>query len=87
MHITPCNPTHQHQHPPHCPITPPPLPLPQVHIIPESVMELSELMDYPIGGVTVLFGILALVVVDSSLTSLWAPRVRDERTLGRVGFA
>lgn len=44
-----------------------------VHIVPEAVMELSEVHSYPIAGVAVLFGILALVVTESSLTALWAP--------------
>ena len=44
-----------------------------IHIVPEAVMELSEVVDFPIGGVTVLAGILALVAVDSTLTALWAP--------------
>jgi hypothetical protein len=39
-------------------------------------MELNEVIAFPIGGVTVLFGILALVVTDCSLTALWAPQVR-----------
>ncbi|GBF90062.1 zinc-nutrition responsive transporter [Raphidocelis subcapitata] len=44
-----------------------------VHIVPEAVAELAEVVDFPIGGVTVLFGVLALVVLDSSLTAQWAP--------------
>lgn len=48
----------------------------QIHIIPEAVTELNEVMDFPIGGTAVLFGILALVIMDSSLTAFWAPEVR-----------
>ncbi|KAI8474633.1 MAG: ZIP family transporter [Monoraphidium minutum] len=50
-----------------------------IHIVPEAVMELGEVIDFPIGGVTVLFGILMLVVADSSLTALWAPKDYKDR--------
>jgi hypothetical protein len=39
-------------------------------------MELNDVIDFPIGGVSVLFGILALVVADSTLTAMCAPQVR-----------
>jgi hypothetical protein len=50
-------------------------------------MELSEIVDFPIGGVAVLVGILALVIMDSSLTALWAPKVRPPGCrAGRIAY-
>lgn len=48
----------------------------QIHIVPEAVMELSEVVSYPIGGITVLGGILVMIILESSLTALWSPKVR-----------
>jgi len=56
-----------------------------VHIIPEAVMELNDVIEFPIGGVTVLFGILALVIIDSSLTALWAPEEYKLRLRSAAG--
>jgi hypothetical protein len=47
-----------------------------VHIVPDAISDLEGVIEYPIAGVTVLGGILALVVIDSHLTALWAPEVR-----------
>lgn len=58
-----------------------------VHIVPEAVMELSEIVEYPVGGVAVLVGILALVMIDSSLTALWAPKDYKQQLLAGVAPA
>lgn len=39
----------------------------------QAVGELNSLMDFPIGGVTILFGILALIILDSTLAAVLAP--------------
>uniref|UniRef100_A0A383V3N2 Zinc/iron permease n=1 Tax=Tetradesmus obliquus TaxID=3088 RepID=A0A383V3N2_TETOB len=44
-----------------------------VHIIPEAVADLNSLMHFPIGGCTILFGIISLVVIDSALAAIMAP--------------
>eukprot|EP00775_Hariotina_reticulata_P009847 gene9847-10006_t len=49
-----------------------------VHIIPEAVTELNSLLDFPIGGCSVLFGIIMLVLLDSCLTSHLAPESQKE---------
>ncbi|KAF8065477.1 hypothetical protein HT031_003078 [Scenedesmus sp. PABB004] len=54
-----------------------------VHIIPEAVGELNSLMEFPIGGCTILFGIVSLVIFDSSLAAWLAPpgykqQIRDD---------
>lgn len=73
------------------PLTPalamPRLPPPQVHIIPEAVTDLNDVVDFPLGGVAVLAGILALVTLDSSLTALWAPEVRARALEGERACA
>ncbi|KAI8467378.1 MAG: Zinc/iron permease [Monoraphidium minutum] len=58
-----------------------------VHIIPEAIMELDGVLPYPIGGVTVLFGIIALVITDSTLTALWAPKDYKDQLLADSGAA
>ncbi len=45
----------------------------QIHIIPEAVEELDGLVDFPIGGATILFGLLALILLDNALLAAFAP--------------
>lgn len=54
-----------------------------IHIIPECVLELEGLMSFHIAGVTVLFGIVVLVLIDNSLAAFLAPeeykqQIRDQ---------
>eukprot|EP00879_Flechtneria_rotunda_P002960 GHRR01003177.1.p1 GENE.GHRR01003177.1~~GHRR01003177.1.p1 ORF type:complete len:368 (+),score=84.80 GHRR01003177.1:176-1279(+) len=44
-----------------------------VHIIPEAVYQLDSLLEFHVGGCAVLFGIVALVLVDNCLAALLAP--------------
>lgn len=49
----------------------------------QAVEELNSLMDFPVGGCAVLFGILVLVIIDNSLTAVLAPEhykqhIRDQ---------
>uniref|UniRef100_A0A383WMG0 Zinc/iron permease n=1 Tax=Tetradesmus obliquus TaxID=3088 RepID=A0A383WMG0_TETOB len=44
-----------------------------VHIIPSAVGELNSLMTFPVGGCAILFGIIALVLIDNTMTALLAP--------------
>eukprot|EP00775_Hariotina_reticulata_P007796 gene7796-7993_t len=57
-----------------------------VHIIPEAVSELNSLMEFPIGGCTVLFGIIALVLLDSWLASSLAPDHSCMRSLNSTSW-
>eukprot|EP00877_Chromochloris_zofingiensis_P006292 jgi/Chrzof1/1916/Cz10g26060.t1 len=50
-----------------------------VHIIPEAVEELHGLLDYHIGGIPMLFGIILLVLIDSSMTAWFVSRASKER--------
>ena len=45
-----------------------------VHIVPEAVAELGEVVDFPIGGVAVLCGVLVLVALDSLLSVICSAR-------------
>lgn len=48
-----------------------------VHIVPESIHyleELEEKIEYPIAGTTVLFGILALIIIEHTVYTYYADR-------------
>eukprot|EP00878_Enallax_costatus_P000535 GHUV01000630.1.p1 GENE.GHUV01000630.1~~GHUV01000630.1.p1 ORF type:complete len:388 (+),score=25.50 GHUV01000630.1:179-1342(+) len=57
-----------------------------VHIIPEAVGELNSLMRFPIGGCTILFGILVLVIIDNSLAAFLAPDHYKQHIRDQIAF-
>lgn len=44
-----------------------------VHIVPEAVHQLEGVLDFHLAGCTILFGILVLVLIDSSLAAFLTP--------------
>eukprot|EP00882_Tetradesmus_deserticola_P002513 GHRQ01002675.1.p1 GENE.GHRQ01002675.1~~GHRQ01002675.1.p1 ORF type:complete len:375 (+),score=159.09 GHRQ01002675.1:202-1326(+) len=44
-----------------------------VHIIPSAIGELNSLMAFPVGGCAVLFGIVALVLIDNTMAAMMLP--------------
>jgi zinc transporter 1/2/3 len=55
-----------------------------VHIIPETVHQLEGLLDFHLAGCTILFGILALVLVDSSLAAYMTPDSYKQELLAKA---
>jgi zinc transporter ZupT len=47
----------------------------------QAVGELNSLMEFPIGGCTILFGIVSLVVIDSALAAFMAPESYKQQIL------
>lgn len=55
-----------------------------VHIVPETVHQLEGLLDFHLAGCTILFGILALVLVDSSLAAYMTPDSYKQELLAKA---
>jgi zinc transporter 1/2/3 len=50
-----------------------------VHIIPESVEQLHDVIEYHLAGCTVLFGMLVLLLIDNSLAACLAPEAYKQQ--------
>ncbi|KAF6262375.1 ZIP family transporter [Scenedesmus sp. NREL 46B-D3] len=49
-----------------------------VHIIPSAIGELNSLMVFPVGGCAILFGIIALVLIDNTMTAVLTPPAQKQ---------